>query len=155
MTITGVEFHRLKRRLSVFELARQSGIPPKTIHKMENGLSLTMSARSYIEVSKALGVTVDELIQDYDESMLSDGDRPRCWQAVKPPVNTIANYRLAENLSLQQLGNMLGVTREGARRICMRDSVSDKHIARLAEATGMTTRKFVSYYGLAKEEKAA
>lgn len=153
--ITGVEFYRLKRRLSVLELARQSGVSPKNIHKMQRELSPTMSAKSYILVAKVLAVTVDEIVLEYDENLLDAGDRPRCWQTVMPPANIIANYRLAENLSLKQLGDMLGLTREGARRVCMRDSVSDKYTTRLAEAAGMTTSEFVVCYEINMEEKAA
>ncbi len=155
MKITGVEYYRLKAQMSVLELTRQSGIPSKTIHKMEKGLSITMSAQSYISVSKALGVTVDNLILGYDDSMLSAGDRPRCWQEEKSPTNIIANYKRKENLSLKQLGALLGLSREGARRVCMRNSVSDKYITCLTEAAGMSTREFLECYKLNCNEEAA
>ena len=155
MTITGVRFYRLKGRMSVLELARRADINPANIHRMEHGLKPTMSAGLYISVAKALGVTLDELVKDYDSSLLTAGDRPTCWQTVQSPANVIANYRLRENLSLMQLGDLLGLTREGARRVCMRDSVSDKYITRLAEATGMTTSELVDCYAINMEEKAA
>lgn len=118
--ITDVEFWRMKSHLSVEALSKASAVATTTINNMERAYSPTALAGPYIRLSTVLGVSVDELVRDYNESLLEEGDRVTYRWKDKPVVlaNCIACYRNEKNISLETLGGQLGVTRERARVLC-------------------------------------
>lgn len=153
MTITGTEFYRKKARMTVAELAAMTGVGIGKLHNMEKAYKPTMCASSFIKVADAFGITVDELLEGYDDSMLRPGDRVtyRRKGASEDPINCIANYRCEENLSYAQLGVILGVTRERAHGICHADVAPDKHVASLARHEQISVEEFHYRYDLFEE----
>lgn len=151
--ITGVEFWRMKSHLSVDALSKASAVATTTINNMERAYSPTALAGPYIRLSTVLGVSVDELVRDYTESLLEEGDRVTYRWKDKPVVlaNCIACYRNEKNISLETLGGQLGVTRERARVLCKAETPNEKHVARLARREGVTEAVFHQRYDPKKE----
>ena len=151
--ITGVEFWRMKCHLSVDALSKASAVATTTINNMERAYSPTALAGPYLRLSTVLGVSVDELVRDYNESLLEEGDRVTYRWKDKPVVlaNCIACYRNEKNISLETLGGQLGVTRERARVLCKAETPNEKHVARLARREGVTKAVFHQRYDPKKE----
>ncbi len=110
----------------------------------------------YVAVSDALGVPVDALLGDYDEALLLPGDHrvAKSKSHDKPVANCIAEYRRVENLSLDQLGGLLGVTRQMAHKLCRRTQPQDKAVNLLAAHEGITAEDFLIRYEPEKEVAA-
>lgn len=120
-----------------------------TIRALEEELNPRTSLSIYMRLAEALTVTVDELIDDYDPSLLQDGDRHAYAAKQKSIRNPIAVYRHEENLSLQQLAGRMGVTsREWARRICNEETASPKLLRRLAEFENISEEEFAGRYAV-------
>jgi transcriptional regulator with XRE-family HTH domain len=151
----GVEFYRRKARMTRQELADKAGIPLSCVGSLENNLRRTSRFDLYLAVSDALGVPVDALLGDYDEALLLPGDHrvAKSNNHDKPAANCIAEYRRVENLSLDQLGRLLGVTRQMAHKLCKRTQPQDKAVNLLAAHEGISTEVFQIRY--APEEVAA
>ena len=56
---------RIQRRLTIADLSRQSGLSPGMLSKIENG-QVSASLDSLWTLARALGVTVAELMQDFE-----------------------------------------------------------------------------------------
>ena len=151
----GVEFYRRKARMTRQELADKAGIPLSCVCSLENNLRRTSRFDLYLAVSDALGVPVDALLGDYDEALLLPGDHrvAKIKDHNKPVANCIAEYRRIENLSLDQLGGLLGVTRQMAHKLCKRTQPQDKAVSLLAAHEGISPEDFMVRY--APEEVAA
>lgn len=147
--MNGIGFYRRKKRLALYELSEMSHVYKGTIHRLEEELNPKTTLSIYLRLADALGVTLDELLKDYDPSLLRAGDRHAYAGGPKPPHNPIAVYRSDENLSLQQLAWRLGVTsREWARRVCNEDTVSPLHLGRLAAYEGISEAEFRQRYAV-------
>lgn len=147
--MNGIRYFRKKNKLAVYELSELSHVSAPTIHSLESTIQPTTALSIYLRLADTLGVTLDELLDDYDPTLLKDGDRHTYCGNTKPPRNPIAVYRMAENLTLQQLADRMGVTsREWARRICDGDCVSGKLLRRLAAYENMTETEFLHCYAV-------
>lgn len=147
--MNGIRYFRKKNKLAIYELSKLSHVCKPTIHSLEEAIQPTTALNIYLRLADALGVTLDELLDDYEPSLLKDGDRHTDRRNSKLPRNPIASYRMAENLTLQQLANRMGVTsREWARRICDEDFASRKLLSRLASFENMTESEFLRRYAV-------
>ena len=144
MKITGVAYWRKKRHISAAELSALTGVCVAMIYRMGKGYKPSITANIFIKLADALETTVDDLLEEYDDESLSAGDRvPYRWKNKPLTIkNCIADYRHDGNYSLQQLGDMLGVTRERARTICDADHPPAKHVATLAQLEGISVEEF-------------
>ena len=154
--MTGVEYWRMKKQISAANLAAKANVGVTTVFNMERAFNPTALSGPYIKLADAMDVPVDNLLMEYDPSTLKASDRVTYRWKNKPLVfaNCIAYYRHEENYSLQQLGNILGVTRERARGICNEKEAPRKHIATLAKKEGISIEEFFLRYD-PKEEYAA
>lgn len=147
--MNGIRFLRKKNKLAVYELSERSQVSVATIHSLERGIQPTTALTIYLRLADALGVTLDELLDDYDPALLKDSDRHAYNGRPKPLRNPIAVYRRDENLSLQQLAKRMGVgTREWARRICGSTEAPPKLLGRLAAFENVTEEEFLHRYAV-------
>ena len=147
--MNGIRYFRKKNKLAVFELSELSHVSKPTIHNLEESINPATTLSIYLRLAEALGVTLDELLDDYDPALLKDGDRYPYPAKQKPARNSIAVYRRTENLSLQQLADRMGVSsREWARRVCDEEIASSKLLRRLAAFEGVTEDEFVRIYAV-------
>ena len=147
--MNGIRFYRKKNKLAIYELSELSHVCKPTIHSLEEAINPTTALTIYLRLADALGVTLDELLDDYDPALLKDGDRHAYCGSAKHPRNPIAVYRREENLSFQQLATRMGVTsREWARRVCEEDTASPKLLRRLAAFENLTEAEFLRRYAV-------
>ena len=145
--MNGIRYFRKKNKLAIYELSELSHVCKPTIHSLEKAIQPTTTLSTYLRLADALGVTLDELLDDYDPALLKDGDRHAYIGRQKPPRNPIAVYRREENLSLQQMADRMGVgSREWARRICDKTIASPKLLRRLAAYENVTEAEFLRRY---------
>ena len=147
--MNGIEFHRRKRKLAQYELAKMSKVTAVTIHHLEKGIDLGTSMVIYIRLAEVLGCTVDDLLADYDPSLLSDGDRHTYNGMHSPAKNIVDMYRITKNLTFELLAVRLGIgSREGARKACNRQNPSQRHLQVLADYEGISRSDFEQIYAL-------
>lgn len=153
--MTGVEYWRMKKHISAADLAAKADVGVTTVFKMERAFNPTALSGPFIRLADAMDVPVDYLLKEYDPSTLKASDRVTYRWKNKPLdiANCIACYRHEENYSLQQLGDILGVTRERARVICNEKEAPRKHVAALAKKEGISVEEFHLRYD--PEEVAA
>lgn len=154
--MTGVEYYRRKRGLTQPALSAMSGICVMTIQNYEHkGVPGRTSVTMLLNLSDALGVTLDELLAEYDERELTTRDRSKRKSYIDSPRNAVSNYRVAHNLRFQELADRLGVgSREAARVICKRETARQKHILALCRYEGMDMEEFLDkYLHIEKEEQ--
>lgn len=146
--ISGIEFCRLKARMSQKTLAKLSDIHVVTIGNLERG---GLSGRVYTDevqrITDALRVSADELLRAHHRDELEPGDR--CpWPADGSTGNLLDNYRVFNNLSYQQMGTHLGITRQWAYTIC-HQRYPEKYVRLLCEIEGISLHAFLIQYGTA------
>lgn len=147
--MNGIRFYRKKNKLAVYELSEMSHVDKVTVHRLEVKINPTTSLSIYLRLADALGVTLDELLEDHDPVLLRDGDRHAYAGGPKILRNPIAVYRHDENLSLQQLAGRMGVTsREWARRVCAEETASPKLLRRLAAFESISEAEFLRRYAV-------
>lgn len=59
-----IKEYRVKKDWSQKELAKRSGVPYKTLIKIEQGISIEPSILTVYKIAKALNITIDKLIQE-------------------------------------------------------------------------------------------
>ena len=140
--MTGVRYWRLRRRMSKKDLAAKSGISNTFIGVAEKTISPTTSLWCYIRLARVLDVTVSDICREYSVDQLRGCDRvPSKRTTCQAPTNCLDRYRKEANLSFDQLGKLLGVSRQFAHAICRKEIVSDQYVVRLAESLGMSTEE--------------
>lgn len=146
--MTGVEYYRRKRQLTRPALSARSGLSKQTLANYEQkGIPDRTSVPPLLNLADALGVTLDELLTDYDGSELTTADRIRRGSKIDSPRNAVSNYRIAHNLRYQELADRLGVSgRETARVICKRETARRKHILALCEYENLSPEEFLECY---------
>ena len=147
--MTGVRYWRQKRRLSKKVLSEKTGVSPAFIANAEEEISPMSLFSHYILLAKALDVTIDQLFEKYDDADLSYGDHGtyRAKKRAHSVANCIAEYRIVENFTYQELSSILGITsREGARKICNASSPPSKHIKAIAERENLPVDVFIHRY---------
>ena len=154
--MNGFKVYRLKKHYSRKELATMVDVPECQILLCEKD-ALKINLKVAIRMAKVLDVTVDELLSNYDEEELSISDRVtrRQGHVAQHPANSIGVYRRAENLSYQQLADILGIgSRQGAQKVCRSRKPSRKHIETLTAREGLTLAEFCLRYAPEGREAA-
>lgn len=147
--MNGIKYYRCKNRMTVSDLGRASGVNLTTISRLEKKIEPTSSLDLYIRLSEALGVTVDDLLIEYDGGTLRDGDHPTAKRQTQKITNCIDFYRREENLTFQQLAaRMGGVSRQRAKEVCTAEKPSLKTMALLAEHEGISREEFERRYAV-------
>lgn len=147
--MTGLSYWRKKRHYSKKVLSEKAGVSIVFIAKLEQGFSPETSFILYIRLANALNVTVDQLLEEYDDAELGMGDHGtyRKTEEKHCSANCIAEYRREENLTYQELSLILGISsREGARRICNAPCSSKKHLKTLAAREKLSVAEFMVRY---------
>lgn len=149
----GIEMFRRKQHRSMKSLTELTGLTYQTIKSMETESSPNRPCNYYMRLSKVLGVTVEELIADYPESMLNAGDHYVRVSNSSHPDNCLARFRTENNLNYEQLSVLLGLKgRESARVACKSAKPKAEHVARLAKLKGISEKEFRRRYGRDNEE---
>ena len=145
--MNGMLFYRKKQRRTRKEVAELANLCETTVKKMEEATAHTMPCNFYISMSDALGVSVEELIAQYPDSLLLPGDHFVREAASCHPANAIANYKKAHNLNFDQLADLLGLAaRECARVVCRPVVANAEHVATLAALHGISCKEFYRRY---------
>ena len=144
----GVEYFRHKNKLTRKALKELSGITTMTIMNYERkGIPGSAYVSSLLPVADALGITLDELVDEYDARDLSTQDRAARYSAIRSPHNAVSNYRIAHNLRYQELADRLGLgDRESARVACKRETARAEHVIRLAGYEQISAEEFLKRY---------
>lgn len=146
--ITGLEYHRRKRRLSKRALATNVGITACTLTNLEHGgLCLKMPAKEACNIAEALGVTVDDLLIMHRKEELEAGDRGAYVAQNKNLENPVDNYRVVHNLTFRELGKRMSFSCQGAINACERKTALKRHIELLSTYEGISTVAFMDRYG--------
>ena len=145
--MNGIRYYRLKKRMSKKDLAKKSGICPMTISKLEKAEEIRASCLRLYDIACALGVTMDELLMDYPDELITPSDRKAYPQHTGRATNCVSNYRLAHNLSHEELGRRLGNrTRALSQVACKQEEGKPKHIQALAVWEGVSMEEFCRQY---------
>ena len=149
--VSGLAYHRKKRRMSQRALAQRAGIPVPTVGQLERrGCSAETHTRILLALAEALGVTMDELIRQHEASEMEEGDRYPTRMAALNANNPIDRYRMEKNLSTRKLAGRIGLrSGQGAWNACARPVALKKHIQYLSEYEGISTTEFMIRYGRA------
>ena len=152
--MNGLKYHRLRKRLPQSTLAKQSGVCIPTIEKIEaNEHPDTIYTTTYIKLSDALKVTIDDLLrQDYPDDILENNCKAGYISNTENSNNCITVYRHTRRLTFDALGRRLGKTRECARKACARARPLHKHIMILAEYENMSIEKFIDKFSAIDED---
>ena len=154
--MNGIKYWRLKNRMTLAELSDCADITITTVRYLEKKVRDTTTVDIYVRISDALGVTVDDLLIEYSDDALQDGDRPVSKHGGTKLINCIAMYRKTENLTLQQLAARMGVSsRERARQICNTPMPSRKNLLKLAEYENLSLQEFEVRYAVEEKEVCA
>ena len=144
--IMGLKYCRIRAHISVKTLADRSGVSTATIMAIEKG-NVNSSLEIFLKLADALEVPIEALTKEHDDSELEAGDRVT-YKSQDTDLNCIGVYRLRKNLSLEQMSVMLGLTREGARQVCISEKPRKKHLRFLAEHEGLTPDEFRHLYAV-------
>ena len=144
--MNGVEFYRKKNRLSHKELSRRTGISIQTIQKLEKHPNGMTPAGVYRKLSDELHVGIDELFLSFDPRLLEEGDRIDRKSRRPLGVNPVAVFVREKNLTFQQLGDRLQMTRMGASKVCRSPQIPEKHLSRLAKQEHLSIEEFLELY---------
>ena len=151
----GLQYHRMKKWLSKKELAKLAGCSAQTITRLEKDMPLSTWCGIIDDCAKALGVSMDEIVREYPNRILSAGDHPSTESRTENPHNCLSQYRKTKNLTFEELAIRLGnSTREAGRIACVRSVPLDKDIQKLATFEGISVEDFRRLYDL-KGETAA
>lgn len=149
--MNGLKYYRIKRGFTQKELAALSGISHINLAKMERmGRSNAKGClcEEYIRVSNFLGVKIDELLRE-DLPEQEDGVLIRNLRPCKreDSSNCLTAYRLSHRMTLRDMANVLDVSYETVRLVCLSPETPSKYIDRLSELEGISSADFVSRYG--------
>ena len=148
----GLKYFRLKSHLKMEELAELSGVTKQCIWAYENAENTeTFMIQTLLPLAKALQVTLDELVADYDAEDLEDGDHYTRPTQYHDADNPYARLKKSRNLSFRELGKLMGITRQAAQGACKTGSCAAKSHRTLLESLGMSQSEFEAAYGCAWE----
>lgn len=147
--MNGLTYWRCKKRMTRQALATAAKLNHYTLSLIEKkGFSDATRASTLVSLAEVLGVTVDQLIDQYDGRDLEEGDRGTYSCNSDNSDNPISVYRREKNLSFKLLAPRLHVTTvEAARQACKRSKPSKKHLKRLSDYEGITIKEFEQKYG--------
>lgn len=146
--MTGFRYWRRKRRMTLQELAQASGCTTAFLITQERKVNPSASSALVAAVAGALGVTMDELFQEYPEETLVGGDHAATRSRTQgQALNVIGQYRLAHNLTYLELATRLGqASRQAARSLCISPHPSPRFLERLAGLEDLKVEEFLCRY---------
>lgn len=146
--MSGVEYYRRKRRLTLHELAELSGVTTITIRSYEKkGIPENAPVDALLALADVFEVSLDELLKEHYENELTTADRNTYESSIQVSTNVISNYRLRLNLRYQELAERLQLgARESARVACRRKTALPKHIQLICRYENMSVEEFVTEY---------
>ena len=140
-----------KQHLRLDELSERCGMRATQLsHYRMKGFTQGTWSTQALAVAAGLGVTVDELLTMHDENEFGSRDRT---MPIAPPVNranAIDNYRVAKGLAYRDLGPLLGLSHEGARKVCGKRETPQRYVTALCRRDGLTETAFLARYGLGR-----
>lgn len=143
--MTGFKYWRLKRRMTVRELARQSGCCAGTIQFLERTATDTTSSYIVAALAEVLGVPMEEFLATYPDDALSAGDHPT--RSARRANTVLGRYRAAHNLTYDELATRLGLrTKQHAKILCEMSNPSIQYLRRLAEYEHHTVAELIQRY---------
>ena len=149
--VTTILAYCRKQHLRLDELSERCGMHAGLLSRYRmKGFSQDASSAQALTIAAGLGVTVDELLTMHGENEFSTRDRT---QPIAPPVNranAIDNYRVANGLAYRDLGPLLGLSHEGARKICRKRETPERYVTALCLRDGLTETAFLARYGLGR-----
>lgn len=151
--MNGFRYWRCKRRMTLRELAREAGCNSAFLMIQEREANPSASSALVASVAGVLGVTMDELFQEYPEEALEAGDHH--GNRSRPggrPLNVVGRYRLAHNLTYQEMADQLGQrSSQAARNLCISPRLSRRSLERLAALENLEVEELLHQYD--EEEK--
>lgn len=146
--MSGTRYWRLKKRMTYTDLGREAGCSGSTIRRLEDDLDHASYAL-LIRIADALGVTVDQLAEEYPEDAVGPGDHPTAKYTMDPVrLNPVGRYCRASNISLPEYAAMAGAhSRQAARRIWTKKKLKPGEIEPLAQLAGLSQEEFLTRYG--------
>ena len=149
--VTTILAYCRKQHLRLDELSERCGMHAGLLSRYRmKGFSQDASSAQALTIAAGLGVTVDELLTMHGENEFSTRDRT---QPIAPPVNranAIDNYRVAKGLAYRDLGPLLGLSHEGARKVCCKRETPQRYVTALCRRDGLTETAFLARYGLGR-----
>ena len=145
----GIQYFRLKQRLTKRELSKRSGVCCDTIAKYESGEvePYNTQVKKLLALSDALHVPIDDLVREYDDSLIEAGDHYTFHSEYLHYNNPIATYRRTENLTTQQMADRLGCSRQNISRACKEGGARVKLINKICAHHNIDTATFYARYG--------
>lgn len=146
--MSGVRYWRLKRRMTYTALGKEAGCGGSTIRRLEDDLDHASYAL-LIRIADALGVTVDQLAEEYPEDAIGPGDHPAQTYTVEDSrLNPVGRFCRERNISLPEYAAMAGAhSRQAARRIWTKQKLKPGEILPLAQLAGLSQEEFLVQYG--------
>ena len=146
--MSGVRYWRLKRRMTYTALGKEAGCGGSTVRRLEDDLDHASYAL-LIRIADALGVTVDQLAEEYPEDAVGPGDHPTAKYTMDPVrLNPVGRYCRASNISLPEYAAMAGVhSHQAARRVWTKQKLKPGEILPLAQLAGLSQEEFLVQYG--------
>lgn len=146
--MSGIRYWRLKRRMTYTDLGREAGCSGSTIRSLENDLDHASYAL-LIRIADALGVTVDQLAEEYPEDAVGPGDHPTAKYTTDPVrLNSVGRFCRERNISMPEYAAMAGAhSRQAVRRIWTKKKLKPGEILPLARLAGLSQEEFLARYG--------
>lgn len=144
--MTGFEYFRKKARLTAKKLAQLCGETEAQIYHMNCGPALETRCRSLVKISEALDMPIDVLLWEFDDSELASGDRGVFLSEKTIESNPLEIYRRINNLSYEQMAEMLRMSRQNVHRLGKNSYAREGHLEKLAAHEGITYSKFLKKY---------
>ena len=146
--MTGIEYFRLKRRMSVKALTAAAHLGATTVTYYEHLRPEQMQVPVLLKISRALDVPIDDLIKEYDERLLEPGDHHTHTRNISLGKTTpLANYRRAKNLTVAQLAGIAGCSKQNISRACIEGGHRNKLVRRICEYENIDRETFDRLYG--------
>lgn len=137
---TGFRARRLALSLTIRQLSEKSGLSPYIIRRCEEGEFEEVSICRVMALADALGIS---LTKGCGLFRYTGRQRPRDHA----PRNILENYMAYQDLTLQGMAVILGVSVQTASIQCGKPQPSEKYVKRLALEERMPYPAFVEMYG--------
>ena len=146
--MSGIRYWRLKRHMTYTDLGREAGCGGSTIRHLEDDLDHASYAL-LIRISDVLGVTVDQLAEEYPEDAVGPGDHPAQTYTVDDSrLNPVGRFCRERNISLPEYAAMAAIkSRQAARRVWTKQKLKPGEIEPLARLAGLSQEEFLVQYG--------
>ena len=148
--MNGAKYFRLEKGLSLRQVKRDLGLCYQTLNKVEAVQGSENVSGIYPEVYLKLReyyhVPIDDLLRDDYPERISNKGKP-VGSATECRTNPITNFRRKNGLALRTMGQILGVSYETVRKICMQEDAPVEYIRILADYCGLSEDAFRAEYG--------